>query len=398
MKKIQQYFILIFSLLLIYKFLFQQTTSDFQNLQQQFLKLTKLKKCDVNKKNTFSTTSATKHIMLKEAMYYQKLKNNKVQCLICFRKCIIAEGKVGFCRTKQNIQGKLYSLVYSQPSAVQIDPIEKEPLYHFLPGSTILCIGTAGCNLKCKHCHNWHLSQVSPNDIDKYYLPPQTVVEIALKNNIKTISFTYNDPIVFYEYVYDIAKLAKQHELKIVLHTNAAINPSPLKELLKYVDAVTVDLKSISTKIFREMSEAEVEPVLESLKIIKQSGCWLEIVNLIVTGRNDSENHITELCLWIKKNLGSDVPLHFTRFFPNYKYTNVIPTPPEKLETAYNIARKIGLNYVYIGNLPGHKYNSTFCVKCNKRLIYRIHFEVKENNIVNGRCKFCNTSIVGVWN
>ncbi|MFQ3675807.1 MAG: AmmeMemoRadiSam system radical SAM enzyme, partial [Endomicrobiia bacterium] len=260
----------------------------------------------------------------KESMYYQKLKDNKVQCMICFRKCIITENKTGFCRVRKNENGTLYLLVYSQPSAVHIDPIEKEPLYHFLPGSNILCIGTAGCNLKCLHCHNWHLSQSSPGDLTTYYLPPEKVVELAIKNKIPSISFTYNDPIVFYEYVYDIAKLAKQKGIKIVLHTNAAINPEPLKELLKYTDAVTVDLKSVSTKILRDMSFAEAEPVLDSLKIIKKSGVWLEIVNLIVTGKNDSDEHIKKLCSWIKENLGSDVPLHFSRFFPNYKYTKVI--------------------------------------------------------------------------
>lgn len=341
-------------------------------------------------------TGATPEIE-KEAMFYQVLKDKDVQCLLCFRKCVIRNGKTGFCRVRKNIEGKLYSLVYSKPSAVQIDPVEKEPQYHFLPGTNIFCIGTVGCNFKCLHCHNWHLSQASPGDVTAYYLPPEKIVELAIKNKCPTISFTYNDPIVFYEYVYDIAKLAKEKKLKIMIHTNGSINQQPLKELLKYVDTVTVDLKAIWTEILYKMSQGKAEPVLETIKTIKKEGKWLELVNLIVTGRNDKEEHIRELCKWIKENVGTDVPLHFTRFFPNYKYTGVIPTPIATLEKAYRIAKETGINYVYIGNVPGHQYNSTYCPNCGKRLIYRIHFEVLENNIVDGKCKFCNYKIPGVW-
>jgi len=226
-----------------------------------------------------SLTMATPEVK-KEAMFYQKLQKNSVQCQLCFRKCVIPDGKRGLCRVRENRKGTLYNLVHSLPSAVHIDPIEKEPQYHMLPGTEILCIGTAGCNFKCQHCHNWHLSQASPGDLKTFYLPPEKVVELAIKQKIPTISFTYNDPIVFYEYIYDIAVLAKKKGLKILWHSNGSINPQPLRKLLKYTNAVTIDLKGFTEKAYKN-SFAELEPVLKTLKIIKEENVWLEIVNLV---------------------------------------------------------------------------------------------------------------------
>jgi len=344
------------------------------------------------KKSSTQTKSS-----LKEAMFYEKLSQNRVRCLLCFRKCIIPDGKRGFCRNRENRKGVLYTLVYGKPSAVHIDPIEKEPQFHFLPGSKILCIGTAGCNFRCRHCHNWHLSQKSIEEMSVIYdLPPEKIVEIALEKGIPTISFTYNEPTSFYEYVYHTAKLAKKKGLKVIWHSNGALNEAPLRELLKYTDAVTIDLKGFSKKAY-ENSSAELEPVLRTLKIIKEAGVWLEIVNLIIPTINDSEQEIRKMCEWIKENLGTKVPLHFTRFFPAYKLNKLPPTPIQTLEKAYKIAKEVGLEYVMIGNVPGHKYNSTYCPKCGKRLIYRIHFTVLANHIKNGRCKFCGEKIPGRW-
>ncbi len=334
---------------------------------------------------------------LRIAMFYQKLDNKKVRCEICFRNCVIAPQKRGFCRNRENRDGVLYNLVHSKPSAVHIDPIEKEPQLHMLPGTEILCIGTAGCNFRCKFCHNWHLSQKSIEEMDYIELPPESVVALALKRNIKTISFTYNDPIAFYEYMYDITRLAKTHGLKILFHTNATLNPEPLKELLKYTDAVTVDLKGFTEKFYQEASVAELRPVLNSLKIIKEQGCWLEIVNLVIPTLNDDWETIRKMCIWIRDTLGSETPLHFSRFFPNYKLTNLPPTPISTLERAHKIAKEVGLEYVTIGNVPGHKYNSTYCPKCGKRIIYRVHFTVLENNVIKGSCKFCKHKIPGIW-
>ncbi|MBA2124514.1 AmmeMemoRadiSam system radical SAM enzyme [bacterium Unc6] len=343
------------------------------------------------------TTLKTEEASLREAMFYQKLPENWVQCGICFRRCTIASGGRGFCRVRENRGGKLYSLVHSRPSAVHIDPIEKEPSLHNLPGTDILCLGTVGCNFRCKQCHNWHLSQSSPSDLRTYDLPPEKVVEMALRKKIPTISFTYNDPIVFYEYVYDVAKLAKAKGLNILWHTNASIEPEPLRELLKYTDAMTVDLKGFSEEVYRQTYSAELAPVLRSLKIIKEEGVWLEIVNLVIPTVNDDPDEIRKMCVWIKENLGEDVPVHFSRFVPAYKLTHLPHTPVKTLEMAWKIAKDVGLHYVTIGNVPGHKHNSTFCPKCEKKLIHRLHFTVLSNNIKEGRCKFCGHKIPGIW-
>jgi len=348
-----------------------------------------------------TTTSASppveKEPFLREAMFYKVLGGDEVQCQMCFRKCIIPEGRRGACRNRENHKGKLYSVVYARPSAVHIDPVEKEPQYHFLPGSEILCIGTAGCNFRCRHCHNWHLSQRSIEEMDYVYdLMPEKAVELTLKKRIPTMSFTYNEPTSFYEYAYDIAKLAKEKGLRIIFHSNGALNPAPLKELLKYTDGVTIDLKGFSQRAY-DNSSAELEPVLRTLKIIKEEDKWLEIVNLVIPTINDDLTEIRKMCTWIKENLGVDVPLHFSRFFPAYRLTRLPPTPISTLEKAYEIAREVGLNYVSIGNVRGHKHNSTFCPKCGNILIHRVGFMVLSNNIEDGKCRFCGHEIPGIW-
>lgn len=341
-------------------------------------------------------THATPSVSGKEARHYSRKENHILQCQLCFRNCIIPPGKTGFCRVRENRNGRLVSLVYGLPSAVQIDPIEKEPCYHMLPGTQILCLGTAGCNFACRHCHNWHLSQASPGELSVYSLSPEDAVDMALEKKIKTISFTYNDPIVFYEYMLDIARLAKQEDLRILWHTNGSINACPLKEILKYTDAVTVDLKGFSDEAYAN-SEGRLGPVLKTLKTIKQKGVWLEIVNLIIPTVNDNPDEIREMCKWIRDNLGKDVPLHFSRFFPSYLLKGLSPMPIKTLESACTIARETGLHYVTLGNVPGHRYNSTYCPACGRVVIDRTHFEVKDVKIVDGCCAFCQQTIPGIW-
>lgn len=335
---------------------------------------------------------------LQEAMFYNRLEKNTVQCEICFRGCVLKPGDRSFCRNKVNIEGKLFNLVYARPSAVQIDPIEKEPAYHMLPATKILCFGTAGCNFRCKFCHNWHLSQHSIEEMDYVYeITPAEAVSLAIKRKIPTISFTYNEPTSFYEYVYDTARIAKDKGLNILFHSNGSMSSKALKELLKYTDAVTVDLKGFTRKFYEDYSSAQLEPVLQTLKIIKEEKKWLEIVNLLIPDANDDPDDVKAMCVWIAENLGEDVPLHFSRFFPNYRLNNVPSTPIKTLETAHQIACDVGLKYVTIGNVPGHKYNSTFCHNCGKKIISRRHFEVLENNLKNGRCKYCQAIIPGIW-
>lgn len=333
-----------------------------------------------------------------EAMFYEKLENNLVQCKICFRGCVLKHGTRSFCRNRENRGGRLYNLVYGKPSAVHIDPIEKEPQLHNLPGTDILCFGTAGCNFRCKFCHNWHLSQRSFEEMEYFYnLTPKDAIKLALAKKIPTLSFTYNEPASFYEYVYDIAVLAKQKDLRILWHSNGSMNPEPLRGLLKYTDAVTIDLKGFTQDFYRNASSAKLEPVLRTLKIIKDEGKWLEVVNLVIPTLNDNLEYIRKMCFWIKENLGKDVPLHFSRFFPSYRLTNLPPTPIKTLEAAYKVAKEQGLEFVTIGNIPGHKYNSTFCPRCSKVIIQRKHFRVLENNIKDGKCKFCGNPIPGIW-
>ncbi len=346
--------------------------------------------------SSFSGNSSS-NIPNREAMYYTSLGRGRVRCDLCYRECTISNGRRGFCKNRENDQGKLYNVVYGKPSAVNIDPIEKEPQHHMLPGSNILCIGTAGCNFRCLHCHNWHLSQRSIEEIGRYHqYTPQDIIQNSLKLEVPTISFTYNEPTVFYEYVLDIAKLAKKVDLRILWHSNGYIKPEPLKELLDYTDAVTIDLKGFSRTAY-ENSSAELEPVLKTLKAIKEKGVWLEIVNLVIPTINDSTHEIKTMCEWIRDELSPEVPLHFSRFFPNYKLTNLSPTPIDTLERAYSTAQQTGLQYVTLGNVPGHDYNSTFCPQCGEILIRRVHFNVREINISNGKCDSCGHMVPGIW-
>jgi len=297
---------------------------------------------------------------LMEARYYQKLEDNLIQCNLCFRGCIIKEERRGTCRNRANINGTLYTLNYGRPCAVHIDPIEKEPAFHMYPGGSIFCIATAGCNFRCLFCQNWTISQQEVENTNYEYLTPIKAVQLAKESGCDAISFTYSEPTSFYEYMYDIAKLAQEEGLKVIFHTNGAIQPEPLRALLKYMDAVVVDLKGFTDEFYTKLSSAKLEPVLQTLKIIKEEGIWLEIVNLIVPTKNDNMEDIKKMCEWIKENLGEEIPIHFSRFFPAYKLLKLPPTPISTLEQAREIALEVGMHYVSIGNVPGHKANSTY--------------------------------------
>jgi len=333
----------------------------------------------------------------KEAMFYEKIEGTNVQCLLCPRECIIGEGKRGFCRNRENRTGTLYTLVYGSPAVVDIGPIEKAPLYHFIPGHFRLCLTCASCNLRCKHCQNWHLSQKSLDELSHYSYSPSDIVLQAKRQGLNSISFTYTEPTVYYEYLYDISVLVKQAGLKTSIISNGYVQREPLLKLLKVLDAVKIDLKGFSEKFYEEVCSATLKPVLESLITVKKEKVWLEIVNLVIPTLNDHPKMIDEMCQWIKENLGEDTPIHFSRFHPDYKLTHLPPTPLSTLDQAYDIAKKNGLRYVYIGNVPGHVQNSTFCPSCNKKVIHRTHFDIIEMNVVNGKCKFCNAAIPGIW-
>jgi len=319
-----------------------------------------------------------------------------VQCELCPNGCVLDEGQHSKCRARMNKGGVLYSLVYGKPCAVHVDPIEKKPFSHFLPGTTAFSIATAGCVLSCKFCQNWQISQARPEDTDTYDLPPDEVVRKAMFYECRSISYTYTEPTVFYEYMYDTAVIAKKYDIKNTMHSCGYINEKPLRKLSKYMNAANIDLKGFTEDFYKRICNGSLKPVLNSLVVLKQEGVWLEITNLVLPTLNDDMKTIREMCKWIKKNLGVDTPIHFSRFYPQYKLDNLPPTPLETITEARKTAMDVGLKYVYIGNIR-HEGENTYCPKCKKMLIEREGYFVKQNNIVNGKCKFCSTSIAGVW-
>ncbi len=332
---------------------------------------------------------------LKEAKYYEKLDNGMVRCNLCPNRCVLSPGQIGDCRARKNVNGKLVSLVYGKVASNHIDPIEKKPLFHFLPGSQTYSISTTGCNLRCKFCQNWQISQVFPWQVETTQMSPKQVVDKALNLGVKSIAFTYNEPTIYYEYMLDIAKLAKENGLKTVVISAGYINEKPLKNLLPYIDAYKVDLKGFSSNFYQKMTSGKLEPVLKALKIIKKSNTWLEVVNLIIPGENDSKKELKDLIVWVKNNLGKEIPLHFTRFHPNYKIKNLAPTPIKTLKQARNLAEKLGMKYVYTGNIYDEKGSTTYCPS-GKPAIVRQGFLIKANNLNKGLCPN-GDKIPGIW-
>ncbi len=332
----------------------------------------------------------------KEAYHYLKLGEN-VQCRLCPNQCILSPGDRGFCRVRVNFQGKLYTLVYGNPCAVHVDPIEKKPLFHFLPGSRAFSIATAGCNFRCLNCQNWEISQSKPEDTRNIEMFPEDVVAAASRYDCESIAYTYSEPTVFYEYMLDTSKLAKEKGIRNIWITNGYMNEKPLLQLCKYLDAANVDLKSFREEIYNTLNSGRLQPVLNTLKTLKLQKIWFEITNLVIPGYTDDLDMIREMCKWIYRNLGGNYPLHFSRFHPHYKLKSLPPTPVEVLEKARKIAMEEGVRFVYIGNVPGHPAESTYCPGCGKVLIRRIGYVIKEMNAEGGVCRFCGEEIPGVW-
>jgi len=332
-----------------------------------------------------------------EAMFYNSLDEKTVQCQLCPRRCTLSSGMRGFCHAREPYGGKHYSMVYGNPCAIHIDPIEKKPLFHFLPNTGAFSIATAGCNLRCKYCQNWQISQFPPEETENYYLPPEDVVGLAIKYECPTIAYTYSEPSIFYEYMYDTAVIAREKGVKNMYHSNGYLNPEPLRQLCKYLDGANIDLKGFTQEFYGEVCGATLEPVLNTLKTLKEEGVHLEITNLIVPSYNDNVEKISEMCTWIRDNLGKEVPLHFSKFYPLYRLKNLSPTPVSTLEKARDVALSVGLEYVYIGNVPGHPGENTYCPRDGKLLIHRSGYQILENNVVEGKCNFCGKPIPGVW-
>jgi pyruvate formate lyase activating enzyme len=332
----------------------------------------------------------------KEASYYIKTPRG-VKCLLCPNQCDLKLNEISICRNRVNINNKLYSIAYGNPCSVHIDPVEKKPLFHFYPLSMTYSIATAGCNLACLNCQNWEISQTSPKKTKNYDLMPDKVVEQAIKHNCKSIAYTYSEPISFYEYTYDTAKLARQKNIKNIFVSAGYINEKPLRTISKYLDAANIDLKSFSNDIYMKLNGATLQPVLNTLKILKQENVWLEITNLIIPSWTDNFDMIKKMCDWLYKNNLADAPLHFSSFYPMYKLTQLPYTPVATLNKAREIALNSGIKYVYIGNVPGNKAQNTYCHKCKKIIIERKGYRILNNHIKNGKCEFCGATIPGFW-
>ena len=329
--------------------------------------------------------------------YYQPLDKGAIRCTLCPKKCWVPKGGRGYCGVRENQGGKYYSLVYGNPCAVHTDPIEKKPLFHVLPGTFAFSIATAGCNFDCKYCQNWEISQANPEDTYNYDLPPDQVVRLAAKRGCRSIAYTYVEPSIFFEYMYDTSVLAKEKGILNVYHSNGYINRQPLRDLCAYLDAANIDLKGFTEKLYEDLLEGELKPVLDTLVTLRSEGVHLEITNLVVPTKNDDLKTIKKMCLWIRDELGADVPLHFSRFYPMYKLKNLPPTPVETLEQARREAMDLGLEYVYVGNVPGNPGENTYCPQCKKLVIGRIGYTLTEMNLKDGKCKFCGHPIPGIW-
>jgi len=332
----------------------------------------------------------------KEALYYKKIDRN-ILCQLCPHECSLGPDDRGICRTRVNKEGKLYTLAYGNPCSVHIDPIEKKPLFHFLPESQIFSIATAGCNLRCLNCQNWSISQFQPEETTNYDLMPEKVVLAARQYNCQSIAYTYSEPIIFYEYMYDTSKIAKKQGIKNVMVTAGYISEKPLRDLCKVIDAANIDLKGFKEKIYNKLNGGTLKPILNTLKIAKEEGIWFEITNLIVPTWTDNLDMIRDMSRWLYKNKLEDYPIHFSRFHPQYKLTNLPPTPTTTLKQARKIAMDEGIKFVYIGNVPGTDAENTYCPGCGKIVIGRRGYKITENNLNNGTCKFCGEPIPGVW-
>ena len=334
---------------------------------------------------------------MKEARWWHKEDDGRILCTLCPRLCRMAEGQPGFCYIRKNIGGKLYSLGYGTSTGFAIDPIEKKPLNHFLPGSQILSFGTAGCNLGCRFCQNWSISKAKLDEAQSLNVGPEKVVALAVEHKVPSIAFTYNDPVIWGEFVIDISRLAREHGLKSVMVTAGYITPEARPEVFRYIDAANVDLKAFTERFYRKLTFSHLEPVLDTLKWLKhETDIWFEITNLMIPGENDDIDETTQLCDWVVENLGDSVPLHFTAFHPDFKLTGRPRTPPATLQQARQIARSAGIKYCYVGNVHDNEGQTTYCPACQRALIRRSWHEVLDNQLSGNRCP-CGAAIPGFF-
>ncbi|MEM0447308.1 MAG: AmmeMemoRadiSam system radical SAM enzyme [Thermoplasmata archaeon] len=330
---------------------------------------------------------------LNEAKYYE-IENGKLRCTLCPHKCIIENGKVGICTVRKNINNKLYTLVYGRISSMAMDPIEKKPLFHFHPGSWIFSISTVGCNLKCKHCQNWEISQAMVEKITLDYYSPEEIVNIARGEGSNGIAFTYNEPTIWFEYTLDVSKISKKYGMYNVYVTNGYINEDPLKEISPYLDAMNIDVKGFTDDFYRKITSARLQPVLDTVSLAKDLGIHVELTYLIIPTLNDNPDEIRKFSKWAHETLGENAIVHFSRFHPDYLLRNLPETPSKTLYNAYKIAMEEGIKYVYLGNLWEEKYETTYCPNCGTPIIVRSGYNIKILNLTeDNRCSKCGKEI-----
>jgi len=335
---------------------------------------------------------------VKEARFYKKLDQLRVECELCPRRCKVADLERGYCGVRENRGGTYYTLVHSRPCSVGArDPIEKKPLYHYLPGTSAFSIATAGCNMECRFCQNWQISQFRPEQVRSIYMPPPEVARLAKRYDADTIAYTYSEPVVFCEYAHDAAKAARAAGVGSVIISNGYIEKPALVALCKQLTGVKIDFKGFTDEFYRKYCSGKLKPVLDTLVNLRDIGIWYELVVLLIPTLNDDTDDLRDMCRWIKSNLGPDVPVHFSRFHASYKIKHLSDTPLKTLEKAHRIAREAGLHYVYLGNVYGHHAESTYCPGCEKRLIRRTGYRIRVEGMKNGKCAKCGRPIPGVW-
>jgi len=334
----------------------------------------------------------------KIAQWWRKLDSGKILCTLCPRYCKIGPGQNGFCFIRQNRNDKLITIGYGHPTGFAVDPIEKKPLSHFLPGSTILSFGTAGCNLGCRFCQNWSISKARLDDLQSLTATPEQVVQLAQKHQTPSIAYTYNDPTIFGEYVIDISRLAREANIRSVMVTAGYIDKDARRDVFQYIDAANVDLKAFTDRFYHKLTFSHLENVLDTLIWIKnETNVWLEITTLLIPGENDSEDEIAKMCDWILQNLGKSVPLHFTAFHPDYKMVDKPRTSYSSLKSARKIALESGILYCYIGNIHDQEGQTTYCPACKKSLIIRDWHSIINNRLNNDLCPDCGYRIAGIF-
>jgi len=337
------------------------------------------------------------NVVKKEAMFQEETARGTM-CHICPNECVLKEGELSKCNNRRVYKSKLYTLAYGDPCSVAVDPIEKKPLYHFLPGSRAFSIATAGCNMVCLNCQNWTISQTSPDKTRNFDLKPEKVIEECRTRGCESIAYTYSEPMTAYEYVFDTASLAKKSGIRNVVKSNGYIYPEPLKKLCSVIDAANIDFKAITESTYLKLTGGKLQPVLDSLKVYKDSGVWLEITNLVVPTWTDKPDEIRRMCKWLVSNGFKKVPLHFSRFYPIYKLEQLPPTPVDTLNNAAQIALEEGMVYVYTGNAPGSEISDTKCPECGNIVVARQGYRIAANNILQGKCNKCGKAVDGIWN